>query len=202
MIGRLSGRILRCTPGELLLDVGGVGYVVQIPLGTFYQLSKGGSGTATVHVHTHVREDALQLFGFATEEERTAFERLLSISGVGPKLALAVLSGIEPSDLIVAVEQADHARLVRIPGVGRKTAERIVLELRERPDARRKARPPSADASTAGGPGGLRADAVSALENLGYPRDRAWSAVDEAATGGAGESLEALLRAALRRLLR
>jgi Holliday junction DNA helicase RuvA len=202
MIGRLAGKVLRCTPGELLLDVGGVGYLVQIPLGTFYQLSKKGSDTASVHVHTHVREDALQLFGFATEEERDVFERLLSISGVGPRLALAVLSGIEPSELTLAVEQSDHARLVRIPGIGRKTAERIVLELRDRSESRRKTRAAAAGTPATPDPGGLRADAVSALENLGYPRDRAWSAVDDAAAGASGDSLEGLLRAALKRLLR
>ena len=152
----------------------------------------------------HVREDSLQLFGFATEEERVAFERLIAVSGVGPRLALAVLSGIGPAELETVVDSGDRSRLERIPGIGRKTAERLLLELRNRPSGGRKAAAAAPSGAVPAVPLGIRGDAVSALENLGYPRDRAWTAVQDAgaSVGAAGESLESLLRTALQRLLR
>jgi len=131
MIARLTGTLVDKGPSRIVVDVGGVGYDVQIPLSTFYPLGEAGS-RVELRVHTHVREDALALYGFATPLEHNLFERLISINGVGPKLALAVLSGIEPAELIRAVRSQDVARLTKIPGVGKKTAERIGLELKDR----------------------------------------------------------------------
>jgi Holliday junction DNA helicase RuvA len=203
MIGRLAGVLVECTPGAVLLDVGGVGYRLQIPLSTFYRIATAAGSGAVLHVHTHVREDALSLFGFATPDELETFQRLISVSGVGPKLALAVLSGIDGEGLRAAVTVGDRAKLERIPGVGRKTAERILLELRETPRAGRgrKLAPPSGPPADARG--SVRSDAVSALVNLGYAGDPAERAVDAAlADPGIEPRLEIVLRAALRGLVR
>lgn len=205
MIGRLSGRLVECTPGAAVVDVGGVGYSVQIPLGTFYSLSENRSECVDLYVHTHVREDAIVLYGFATRAEREAFERLMAISGVGPRIALGILSGIGVEDLERAVRSGDRARLERIPGVGRKTAERLLLELRDRyeRDGRgRGGRAPKAEAPAPGAPASVRADAVSALVHLGYAEATAVRAA-ETAVGELGETapLEAVLRAALRTLV-
>ena len=207
MIGRLTGDVLQCTPEEVILDVGGVGYLLRIPLSTFYAVSGRSNGRVSLHVHTHVREDALLLFGFATAEERSAFERLISISGVGPRMALAVLSGIEVKELDRAVDQGDRARLERIPGIGRKTAERILLELRGRTERASRSRPSERGTGAAGagssGDGGIRWGAASALVNLGYPRDAAEKAVGSAlAELGAGAAIEDVHKSALRGLLR
>ena len=197
MIGRLTGTILDCAPGQVLLDVSGVGYALQIPLSTFYVLAEGSGRPASLHVHTHVREDALLLFGFASLEERGAFERLITISGVGPRLAIGILSGIGVDELRIAVEQQDRARLQKIPGVGKKTAERVLLELRDKMEA------PVPEAGQRVGSDGTelganRADAVSALINLGYPRDRASRAVESAAVElGSRAAVEALIKNAL-----
>ena len=131
MIAALRGALADKQPGRILVDVGGVGYDVQIPLSTYYAVGDRGAQVA-LRIHTHVREDTLALFGFATRLELDLFERLIGISGVGPRLALAVLSGIEPLALVQAIRTADVARLTGIPGVGRKTAERIVLELKDK----------------------------------------------------------------------
>src|SRR5437667_7864050 len=131
MIAQLRGRILEKHPNRIVVDVGGVGYDVFVPLSTFYGLGDPGSDIS-LRIHTHVREDALALYGFRTILEQDLFERLISVSGIGPKLALGVLSGIEPLELIRAIERADVARLTAIPGVGLKTSERIVLELKDR----------------------------------------------------------------------
>lgn len=192
MIGRLTGRIAECNPGRVVLDVQDVGYELQIPLSTFYVLAGQHRTPVSLHVHTHVREDALLLFGFATRGEREAFEELIGISGVGPKLALAILSGIDAAELRQTVERQDRERLQRIPGVGRKTAERVLLELRDR-TARRPEAVPVAPAA-----GGVRADAISALVNLGYTRERADRAVGEALERlGPVTELQSLLRGAL-----
>ena len=199
MIGRLTGRLVDCEPGSAVLDVGGVGYELRIPLSTYYRLS-ARPDPAILFVHTHVREDALALFGFATREERAAFERLISISGVGPRMALAVLSGIGVEELSRAVAEGDRGRLERIPGIGRKTAERILLELKDKAEA---GRPERAARPALSPEGGLREDAVSALVNLGYAPDAARRAVEQAAgEAGEGGELGGLLRAALRRLVR
>lgn len=207
MIGRLSGEVLECTPGEVLLDVGGVGYQLRVPLSTFYVVASRADRRAVLFVHTHVREDALALFGFATAAERTAFERLLGIAGVGPRVALAVLSGIDTAELDRAVKSGDRARLERIPGIGRKTAERILLELRGRETRARRPRTGDEganrrDSAEDSGPD-LREDAISALVNLGYSAEAATKSVDAAREeAGDGADLQAVLRRALQRLLR
>lgn len=196
MIGALTGRIVDKQPERLLVDVQGVGYQLHVPLSTFYELGEPGS-TVTLRVHTHVREEALALFGFATALELQVFERLISISGVGPRLALAVLSGIEPPDLVRAVMQGDVSRLTRIPGVGKKTAERIGLELKDRLPSGLGAGEDGEAPAAAGGAD--RGDVVSALLNLGYHRSAAERAV-KAATGSGSAGFERTLRQALREL--
>jgi Holliday junction DNA helicase RuvA len=205
MIRRLSGKLLECEPGELLLDVAGVGYGLQISLNTFYAIAASANDSLTLHVHTHVREDALQLFGFAEPGERQIFEKLIGITGVGPRLALSILSGIGADELRQAVMDGDRVRLQRIPGVGKKTAERLLLELKDKLDAPTReagaglsTRAPSGEA----GRDGPRGDALSALTNLGYPRETAARAVDAAlAELGRDTQLEPLLRAALGNLM-
>ncbi len=198
MIARLTGRIVEKQATRLVVDVGGVGYEVHVPLSTFYHLPEPG-GEVTLRVHTHVREDAIVLFAFATALEQQVFERLIAISGIGPKLALAVLSGIDPADLVRAVQSGDVARLTKIPGVGRKTAERIGLELKDR-----LKQPWAADAAAMTGEGSgeaeLRADLLSALLNLGYHRALAEKAVDGALVAPGERTFERLLRDALRRM--
>lgn len=202
MIGRLRGTLVRRSPDRVLLDVGGVGYLLQIPLSTFYSLATGGGETVALHVHTHVREDALQLFGFATEQERAAFEKLIAISGVGPRLALSILSGIGVDELRAALVRRDRERLERIPGVGKRTAERVLLELRDKfgvADVETDAGPAGAGA----GAPGLRADAVSALVNLGYSRSVAERAVGQTLdTETPDAGIETILKAALAGLAR
>ena len=196
MIAHLRGRILEKQPTRVVVDVSGVGYDVAVPLSTFYGLGEPG-GEVALRVHTHVREDALALYGFATALELDLFNRLISISGIGPKLALAVLSGIEPPDLVAAIERGDVARLTAIPGVGKKTSERIVLELRDRlPRAH-----PAVAALGGGGTDGLivRDDLLSALMNLGYHRPLAEKAVDAALKAvGREAGFELTLKQALR----
>ena len=177
MIASLRGNIIEKHPNRIVVDVNGVGYEVFVPLSTFYGLGDAGSAI-TVRIHTHVREDALLLYGFATLLEQELFERLIGVSGIGPKVALAVLSGIEPLDLIRAIERGDLARLTAIPGVGKKTSERIVLELKDRLPR------PQAVAVAAGDAASdapiVRDDVVSALVNLGYHRPLAEKAADAA----------------------
>ena len=197
MIAHLRGRILDKQPNRIVVDVAGVGYDVSVPLSTFYGLGDTGSEIA-LRIHTHVREDALLLYGFATRLEQDLFERLIAISGIGPKVALAVLSGIEPADLIRAIERSDLARLTAIPGVGKKTSERIVLELKDR-------LPKIAQAPAAGDalpPSTLRDDVLSALINLGYHRPLAEKAVESAIKATPDGDFERTLRQALRELAR
>ena len=197
MIAHLRGRILDKQPNRIVVDVAGVGYDISVPLSTFYGLGDTGSEIA-LRIHTHVREDALLLYGFATRLEQDLFERLIAISGIGPKVALAVLSGIEPADLIRAIERSDLARLTAIPGVGKKTSERIVLELKDR-------LPKVAQAPAAGDalpPSTLRDDVLSALINLGYHRPLAEKAVESAIKATPDGDFERTLRQALRELAR
>ena len=198
MIAHLRGTILEKHPNRVVVDVGGVGYDVAVPLSTFYGLADAG-GNVTLRVHTHVREDAITLFGFATALELDLFERLISISGIGPKVGLAVLSGIEPAELIVAIQRGDLARLTAIPGVGKKTSERIVLELKDRlPKAEAAAVSASADLAPV-----LRDDLLSALINLGYHRPLAEKAVEAALkVAGRDAAFEPTLKQALRELAR
>lgn len=197
MIAHLRGRIVEKQPNRIVVDVNGVGYDVSVPLSTFYGLGESGAEIA-LRIHTHVREDALLLYGFSTRLEQDLFERLISVSGIGPKVALAVLSGIEPSGLISAIHHADLGRLTAIPGVGKKTAERIVLELKDR--LPQGAHTPAPEGSAAS-PSVLRDDVLSALVNLGYHRPLAEKAVDAAIKVKAGD-FEGTLRQALRELAR
>ena len=197
MIAHLSGTLLEKQVPRLIVDVGGVGYELLVPLSTFYSVGECGA-SVKLRVHTHVREDALQLFGFATALELLLFERLIGISGIGPKLGLAVLSGIEPADLIRAIRMGDLARLTGIPGVGKKTAERIVIELRDRLPTG----PGTEAAGPAPAPPSDRDDLLSALSNLGYQRVPAERAVDRVLARGGPAAFEVLLREVLKELAR
>jgi len=197
VIAHLRGRVLEKHPNRLVLDVSGVGYDVSVPLSTFYVLGDPGDEIA-LRIHTHVREDALALYGFATPLELDLFERLISISGIGPKLALAVLSGIEPIELVRAIERGDLARLTAIPGVGKRTAERIVVELKDRlPRGPLVAAAPGTAAPEAPAMGD---DVLSALLNLGYHRPLAERAVHAAVNAVPGGDFERTLKQALREL--
>jgi Holliday junction DNA helicase RuvA len=200
MIAFLRGRVLAKQPNRLIVDVQGVGYEVYVPLSTFYDIGDDGS-EISLHVHTHVREEALQLYGFLTSIELQVFEHLIAISGIGPRLAIAVLSGIDTRELVAAVQRADVARLTGVPGIGRKTAERIVLELKDR--LARMTVPSGVDAVAAVSPGDrLRDDLVSALQNLGYHRPTAEKAVDTTLSSTSEPTFEQALRSALRELMR
>jgi Holliday junction DNA helicase RuvA len=199
MIAHLTGVLIDKQPGGVILDVGGVGYQVTIPLSTFYELGDPGS-RVSLHIHTHVREDTLALFGFRTPIEKAIFGRLIATSGVGPKTAIAVLSGLGPDEVVEAVRGRDVARLASVPGIGRKTAERIVLDLADRIEALGIATP---------GPGGAtvatpRQDLISALVNLGYnPRVAAQEADRALKEAGPGPIIfQDLLRRSLRSLSR
>jgi Holliday junction DNA helicase RuvA len=166
VIARLRGQLVEKSPNQAIVDVQGVGYDVIIPLSTFYQLPDPPGATELV-IHTHVREDALALYGFRTAREKQVFEKLISVSGIGPKLAITILSGLEAHELVPAIRQNDLARLTRIPGVGKKTAERMVLELRDKlagTDIPADASQPSSQFSQ------QEEDVLSALTNLGYQR--------------------------------
>lgn len=199
MIAFLRGRVLEKHPNRVIVEVNGVGYDLAVPLSTFYTAGEPGA-EITLRVHTHVREDQLALFGFATALELTVFERLISISGIGPKLALAVLSGIEPRELVGALQRGDVARLTRIPGVGKKTAERIVLELRDRLPKAMEAVAIGAPAPTADDT--LRDDLASALINLGYHRPAIDKVLEKALADRTDARFEDVLRAALKELSR
>jgi holliday junction DNA helicase RuvA len=190
MIGSLRGRLIEKRPNLVLLEVGGVGYQVLIPLSTFTSLG-ALHAEATLLVHTHVREDQLALYGFLTAREKQCFELLISASGVGPSLALKILSGMGLDELVPAIRKGDLAQLVRIPGVGRKTAERIVLELRDKLTA--------VDTPETGKPATrsqLESDVASALVNLGYD-ERAVESAMAKSRGTVGNDFESLLRASL-----
>src|SRR5208282_4252953 len=190
MIGLLRGKLIEKRPNQALVDVGGVGYQVQIPLSTFAGLGALHAET-TLLIHTHVREDALALYGFVTAREKQCFELLISASGVGPSLALKILSGMSIEQLVPAIRKGDLVQLVRIPGVGRKTAKRIVMELRDKLAA--------VDVPEAGKPATrsqLEADVASALVNLGYDERSVERAIEKARGAGGGD-FEALLRGAL-----
>lgn len=197
MIGYLRGRLLRATPERLLVEAGGVGYDVHVSLVTFSELERQGGETVELHVHTHVREDQLALFGFATERELELFERLIKVSGIGPRLAQVVLSGLPTADLLQAIASGDVTKLTRIPGVGKKTAERMVVELRDALQAlAREATPEPAPAAASDD------DLVAALVNLGYKASQAEKAVGEARREAPQASFHELLPQALRRLSR
>ena len=195
MIGQLRGRLTDKRPNQVLVDVGGVGYIVQVPLSTYAALGELHT-EVTLLIHTHVREDALSLYGFLSSREKHFFEMLLSASGVGPSLALKILSGMSVEELVPAIRGSDLARLTKIPGVGRKTAERMVVELRDKLDAVTV----EAERPSASSPAGIEADVVSALVNLGYDGRAAEGAVAEAKREVGTSNFEKLLRAALQAL--
>jgi Holliday junction DNA helicase RuvA len=204
MIAHLSGILLSKQATSVILDVGGVGYEITIPVSTFYELEEPGS-TVQLRIYTHVREDALQLYGFKTARERELFTRLISVSGIGPKLGITLLSGMSADEMIASIRTNNLARLTLIPGVGRKTAERLVIELRdkiaslswaeleEELGARTAAAPVTTEDS-------MRSDVLSALLNLGYQRSSAEKAVTSAFDEGGDISVELILRRSLRKL--
>jgi Holliday junction DNA helicase RuvA len=198
MIAHLRGILLEKHPNAVIVEAGGVGYDVTIPVSTFSALPEQGK-EVRLRIHTHVREDALLLFGFATAEEKILFEKLIAVSGIGPKLAVTVLSGLSAGELISAIRGGQTAILVRIPGVGKKTAERIVLELRDKLDGLAVA------AVVAGGPAQTPAEALSAVDqdvlsalvNLGCNRAAAEMAIRKAKASGVGGEFEPLFRRSL-----
>src|SRR5438128_4236336 len=195
MIGQLRGRLAGKRPNQVLIDVGGVGYLVQVPLSTYAALGELHT-EVTLLIYTHVREDALTLFGFVSSREKNFFELLLSASGVGPALALKILSGMSVEELVPAIRGGDLGRLTRIPGVGRKTAERMVVELKDKLEAVAI----ESERPAATSPAGIEADVVSALVNLGYDARTAENAVAEAKREAGAGNFEKLLRAALQAL--
>ena len=195
MIGQLRGRLAEKRPNQVLVDVGGVGYVVLVPLSTFAALGELHT-EVTLLIHTHVREDALSLYGFVSSREKHLFELLISASGVGPSLALKILSGMSVDELVPAIRGNDLARLTKIPGVGRKTGERMVVELKDKLEAVVI----EAERPAASSPAGVEADVVSALVNLGYDARVAEKTVQEAREETGAANFEKLLRAALQAL--
>ena len=190
----------------MIIDVGGVGYEVSIPLSTFYELEELGS-IVQLRIYTHVREDSLQLYGFKTARERELFMRVISVSGIGPKLGITLLSGMSADEMIASIRTNNLARLTLIPGVGRKTAERLVIELRDKiaalsavePEEKPGAKPePSAKETETV----VHSDALSALVNLGYQRSAAEKAITAALSEGGEITVESVLRGSLRRLAR
>lgn len=196
MIAHLRGTILEKHPNELIIEAHGVGYDVLIPVSTYTTLGEPGSEVA-LRIHTHVREDALQLFGFAKPEEKIVFERLISVSGIGPKLAVTILSGLPTGELIDAIRTGDVQKLVRIPGVGKKTAERMVLELKDKLTGVAPGAKGAAPAAPAGSFDALEQDVLSALLNLGCGRPAAEDAIRKAQKNGVPRDFEPLFRAAL-----
>ena len=206
MIAHLSGTLLSKQATSVIVDVSGVGYEVTIPLSTFYDLEDLGS-TVQLRIYTHVREDALQLYGFKTARERELFLKIISVSGIGPKLGITLLSGMSADEMIASIRTNNLARLTLIPGVGRKTAERLIMELRERVaelssaqlEEELGAKPEVSAESTEDT---VRADALSALLNLGYQRSGAEKAIDAALSEGEDITVESILRRSLKKLAR
>ncbi|MCE5283158.1 MAG: Holliday junction branch migration protein RuvA [Deltaproteobacteria bacterium] len=198
MIARISGILIQKSVTQCIVDVNGTGYCVVVPLTTFYELPEVDQAVV-LHIHTHVREDAISLYGFHSQEEREVFELMISVSGIGPKLAVNILSGIAASDLVRAVTEEDLKRLTAIPGVGKKTAERMILELKD------KAAKLGREGITAGGPvktgDQVQEDALSALVNLGYRAPAAKEAIERIVRESpTAPSLDRLLKQALRLL--
>lgn len=189
MIAHLRGRLLSKQPDKAVVEAGGVGYDVTISIPTFTELPNAG-GEVALHIHTHVREDALALFGFLRAEEKKLFEKLIGVSGIGPKLAVTILSGMSTEFMVAAIRGNDVAQLTKIPGIGKKTAERMVLELRDKLDAFGAA-PASAKTTP------VEEDVLSALVNLGYQRTAAEKAVSKAAESGNAKKFDQLFREAM-----
>jgi len=206
MIAHLSGTLLSKQATSVIVDVSGVGYEVTIPLSTFYDLEDAGSNVQ-LRIYTHVREDTLQLYGFKTTRERELFLKLISVSGIGPKLGITLLSGMSADEMIASIRTNNLARLTLIPGVGRKTAERLIVELREKVadlssaqlEEELGAKP---EVSAESNEDTVRADALSALVNLGYQRSPAEKAIDAALNEGGDITVESVLRRSLKKLAR
>jgi holliday junction DNA helicase RuvA len=203
LIAQLTGKITQKQPNIIIIDVGGVGYEVTIPVSTFYELGDAGSDVS-LRIHTNVREDSIQLFGFWTAREKELFLRLTSVSGIGPKLAITMLSGMPAAELITAIRNNDLARLTAIPGVGKKTAERVVVELRDKlATISFEEEAGHAVTHVAGvGEEDVRDDTVGALMALGYPKAIAEKAVTAAMREDGDRSIEAVLKRSLKRLSR
>jgi Holliday junction DNA helicase RuvA len=199
MIALLRGTLLEKHPNQVIVEASGVGYDVLIPISTYSALPETGA-EVRLRIYTHVREDALALFGFLTSEEKTIFEKLISVSGIGPSLAVKVLSGMSTADLIPAIRNGSVEHLVRIPGVGRKTAERIVLELKDKLEGLDATPVPGLAARPAATLSPLEQDVLSALLNLGCNRAAAEAAVRKAKSAGAPAEFEPLFRKSLEQI--
>ena len=205
MIAHLNGRLLSKEPNSVIVDVSGVGYEVNIPLSTFYELENEGSNVQ-LRIYTHVKEDALQLYGFRTERERKLFVNFISVSGIGPKLGIALLSGMSADELINSIKTNNLARLTLIPGVGRKTAERLIVDLREKmtamvaSQAEEDTGTKSADIPSS--EDDVRSQALSGLLNLGYQKSAAEKAIDSVLSEDGEITVESVLRRGLRKLAR
>lgn len=189
MIAHLRGRLISKHPNQAIVEAGGVGYDVAISVPTFSDLPGTGSEVA-LHIHTHVREDALALYGFLRPEEKQLFEKLITVSGIGPKLAITILSGMATSDMVGAIRANDYARLTKIPGVGKKTAERMCVELRDKLEG-------FGEAASIKMASAVEEDVISALTNLGYQRALAEKAVERAVSSAGKDNFDAVFRAAL-----
>ena len=189
MIAHLRGRLISKHPNQAIVEASGVGYDVAISVPTFSDLPAVGSEVA-LHIHTHVREDAIALFGFLHADEKQLFEKLLTVSGIGPKLAITILSGMPTAEMVGAIRANDHARLTRIPGIGKKTAERMCVELRDKLEGFGAPQPAVAGSA-------VEEDVISALTNLGYQRALAEKAVERAVAQAGRENFDAIFRAAL-----
>jgi holliday junction DNA helicase RuvA len=189
MIAHLRGRLISKHPNQGIVEAAGVGYDVTISVPTFSELPATGSEVA-LHIHTHVREDAIALFGFLRLEEKQLFEKLITVSGIGPKLAITILSGMATADMVGAIRANDHARLTKIPGIGKKTAERMCVELRDKLEGFGEMQPIKTLS-------GIEEDVISALTNLGYQRALAEKAVERAVASAGRENFDAVFRTAL-----
>lgn len=189
MIAHLRGRLIAKHPNQAIVEAGGVGYDVTISVPTFSELPASGAEVA-LHIHTHVREDALALYGFLRLEEKQLFEKLITVSGIGPKLAITILSGMAASDMVGAIRGSDFARLTKIPGVGRKTAERMCVELRDKLEGFGATQAVATHS-------GVEEDVISALTNLGYQRAMAEKALERAVQSAGRENFDAMFRTAL-----
>jgi Holliday junction DNA helicase RuvA len=197
MIGHLRGTLLEKHPNEVIVEAQGVGYLVTIPVSTFSQLPDTGA-EVKLRIHTHVREDAIALFGFVTLDEKFLFERLITVSGIGPKLAITVLSGLPVADLVSAIRSGNLPVLTRVPGIGKKTAERLVVELRDKLDSLGvKGVAATATAAAATALSAVDEDVLSALTNLGCPKPAAEAAIRKARAAGVAAEFEPLFRKAL-----
>ena len=206
MIAHLSGRLLSKEPNTVIVDVSGVGYEVNIPLSTFYELENEGSNVQ-LRIYTHVKEDALQLYGFKTTRERELFVNFISVSGIGPKLGIALLSGMSADELIASIKSNNLARLTLIPGVGRKTAERLIVDLREKMTALAASQVSEdigtgTEATIPSSEDDVRSQALSGLLNLGYQKSAAEKAIDSVLREDGELTVESVLRRGLRKLAR